>query len=1089
MSEAEPVPVPGLGTGRTLKPQQYPVVRFALEHRRVLISDDMGWGKTLSSLAAVAVDGAYPAVVVCRPSLTLNWAAEIHRFFPDLVVEQAQGTVPQPVPGGADVIIIGSAALAAKPRKTSDGGRQFGWVEELKKAEPRALIIDEGQDIKERTANRSQACELLAASVIARDGLVLDLTGTAILNRPRELCQQLTILGRIAEFGGPKAFLWRYCLSQANQWGASYDGAQNLIELHDRLRSWGIMIRRSDDAALGLPPCREHVLCVPQAALDRAVMSRYRQAEADLLGFLADKARQAAARLGKDPDSAAVAAAMRASAAEHLVAINTLRQLAGQAKRGYVTGWVREHVAAGEKVMVAAHHGEEVDAYADAFGGLKLQGGQSVAQKEAVKGRFQQLPASQAPVIAVAIGAGGVGHTLTAARIRIQAEQAWTPGETQQMKRRLHRIGQDREVDYYLTVAEGTIDEHLWAVVTSKQATLDAVLDGRSDTGAAADERSVAAELTWRLTQQGLGTRPGDDPAGDALASSGPATAPQDEQAAASPADWTWKWSGDLIKVYAGTGIAGRIYRDQGPRGTLYRAETASDPYRCLASDREVAQHLPSIDAAVAALRGERDRGHQQQAGEDHADRGTSRSAAPAEREASTTLVPASSQPDSTRAGADAHGSAPPAVASAALPGTCIVPGCGESGRLYPAGWLCDGHRPGSPAPQPAACPECGLAVPVHTAACTQRSAFPWPATGHEYGPGDEITIRHWQQVHVDPDKVRAWCRDTGRAEPSAWGALPGDLVADYLADRGATDIPAPGGPDRAEWLAQRPVLRQPYTVQLGWPGGPSEPFTVVYGPCPRCGHPAAAAPGEQLPLCLECSARSAADDDTAAPADGHAPVIPSALDETALAALRADAAANVSPFTDPSVLRKAEGVLAGIDAGWLERVIGHPVKSWRYLNHAELLLAMRAAEADAEHLGALADAQRAALTRERQAAAAAAQAKAQAAADRWQRLREQLPVAVTVQHNWTARHLDGYEQGANHIVILAGVEAGRFRRAAGMSLCQAPSRAASCGTCPAVSVTSGGCPTARPACATRRSLSRLPRDLAMRSRARTTRA
>ena len=136
---------------------------------------------------------------------------------------------------------------------------------------------------------------------------MLDLTGTAILNRPRELCQQLTILGRIGEFGGPKAFLWRYCLSETNEWGASYDGARNLIELHDRLRAWGIMIRRSDDAALGLPPCREHVLRIPQADLDPAVMARYRQAEADLLGFLAEQARQAAARLGEDPDSAAVA--------------------------------------------------------------------------------------------------------------------------------------------------------------------------------------------------------------------------------------------------------------------------------------------------------------------------------------------------------------------------------------------------------------------------------------------------------------------------------------------------------------------------------------------------------------------------------------------------------------------------------------------------------------------------------------------------------------------------------------------------------------------------------------------------------------
>src|SRR5215831_5944269 len=170
--------------------------------------------------------------------------------------------------------------------------------------------------------------------------------------------------------------------------------------------------------------------------------------------------------------------------------------------------------------------------------------------------------------------------------------------------------------------------------------------------------------------------------------------------------------------------------------------------------------------------------------------------------------------------------------------------------------------------------------------------------------------------------------------------------------------------------------------------------------------------------------------------------MIPSALDQAALAALRADAAANASPFPDPALLRKAELALAGIDAAWLDRVIGHPARSWRHLSHAEMLLAVRAAETDAEHLAALAGAEHEQLTRERQAAAATAQAEAQAAAARWQRLREQLPVPVTVQHNWTARHLEWYEQGADHIVVLEDLDAGRLRRAAGTPLCQTPSRA-----------------------------------------------
>lgn len=503
---AEPVEVPGLAEDATLKPHQHAAVRFALTNRRVILGDEMGFGKTNQALAALAADNAYPATVVCRPSLTLNWKAEINRFFPGLAVHVAEGTKPAPVPTGTHIVVIGSAALGTVDKENSTKTRKaFPWVEQLDTLGLRALVVDEGQDGKESTANRTKALKQLAKPVTARGGLVLDLTGTPLVNRPKELLAQLEMLGRAEEFGGGWGFLTRYCKGETTRWGTKFDAAHHTAELNARLLAWGIMIRRTDVSALGLPPCTMHEMAVPAADLDPDVMAAYRAAERGIAAELADVLAKASRRAGRG-EEALRAAFAAATSTHHLAQITGLRQLAGAAKRPAVACWVAAQVGAGEKVMVAAHHREEVDAYAKAFGGLKIQGGQSVRAKETDKARFQGDPT--APVISVAIAAGGVGHTLTAARLGVQAELCWTPGETNQMMKRLHRIGQTRPVEYFVALAEGTIDAYVWGVVRDKQRVLDAVLDGRvDDTAGEDDEKAVAVEVAWQLARKGLATR------------------------------------------------------------------------------------------------------------------------------------------------------------------------------------------------------------------------------------------------------------------------------------------------------------------------------------------------------------------------------------------------------------------------------------------------------------------------------------------------------------------------------------------------------------------------------------------------------
>jgi hypothetical protein len=336
----------------------------------------MGLGKTITSLAAVAADGAYPVVVACKPDLTENWRAEIARALPDRTVIVASGMTATRLPDNADVVIIGYAALASRRGGKPGVPERFGWVEQLSQLGPRALIIDEGHLGKEVSAARSRALAALGGDVESRDGLILNLTGTPLVNRPRELSQQLITLGLLAPkdadvdparhlFGGEWDFLFRYCGPQESPggYGWTFNGASHTAELHHRLRAWGVMLRRTEDA-LELPTFNCTVLPVAADELDPDLWAQYQVAEQSTASDLMGEAMDLAAEYGVEVTDGRVRAAMRARGGDHLIRLNELRQLIGAAKLPAITSWVRRQIDAGEKVMIAAHHRGVVDHYA-----------------------------------------------------------------------------------------------------------------------------------------------------------------------------------------------------------------------------------------------------------------------------------------------------------------------------------------------------------------------------------------------------------------------------------------------------------------------------------------------------------------------------------------------------------------------------------------------------------------------------------------------------------------------------------------------------------------------------------------------------
>ena len=455
-------------------------VEYASAARRCFIADDMGLGKTLQAIATLEFVKSnldkfgenaepYPAVVVCPPTLVLNWAKEYEKWLPHRKVATVKNRKDFPE-GGFDVLVVGYSNIKA-------------WENQLRGF--RSYIFDESHYCKSPDAQRTKAAIKMSRSA-AKESIVLCLTGTPVTNRPAEYAPQLDILGKLGEFGGKWGFYRRYCAAFRDRFGQwNISGHSNLDELNDRLRG-NCYIRRTKEQVLEeLPPVRHAKVIVDGTS---AGMKEYRKAEEDIVKYLAERAAEIAVELGESPKSAAVRAKMRAERNEHLVRIGVLRKLAARAKMPAVTEWVESHLEAGKKVVIAAHHREIVDELASKYGNLKIQGGMDVSDVEAQKSRFQNEPVEDAPAMVLSIQAAKTGHTLTAAEDVLFVELPWTPSDVDQTYSRCHRLGQKGSVTAtYLLCAE-TIDEQIYNIIERKRGVVTAAIEGEIPTDGSGQE-------------------------------------------------------------------------------------------------------------------------------------------------------------------------------------------------------------------------------------------------------------------------------------------------------------------------------------------------------------------------------------------------------------------------------------------------------------------------------------------------------------------------------------------------------------------------------------------------------------------------
>ena len=441
------------GLGGELKPFQRAGVSYLLAQRRSFLADEQGLGKTIEALATIEADGAYPAIVVCPATLKLNWMRELERWLPARSTRMLGGTTARGPSGPADITVVNYDIVGAR-------------LDSLLAPTPRAVVLDESHYCKSPAAKRTQAVHRLCDAV-PRDGLILALTGTPVMNRPAELISQLRILGRLEDFGS------------GAQFGQRFRGPDAYHRLHWHLRARCFARRLKADVLPQLPAKTRAVVPVE---LDNE--PEYRLAEQDVIAWLRSQP------LDLRELDAKVAAALRA---ERLVRLNALKLLAARGKLHAALAWIHDFLTSGERLIVFARHVEIQHAVVERFPtALHILGADSQRARDDAQRAFQASDGGENQLIVCSIEVAGQGITLTRASNVAFLELDWTPAKHDQAEDRCHRIGQRDAVNATYLLAADTIDETIATLLERKRAVIAAVTDGRDQDDTAVIDALVA---------------------------------------------------------------------------------------------------------------------------------------------------------------------------------------------------------------------------------------------------------------------------------------------------------------------------------------------------------------------------------------------------------------------------------------------------------------------------------------------------------------------------------------------------------------------------------------------------------------------
>lgn len=450
-------------------------IAYCRMNKRVIIGDQPGLGKTLQAIGTIMSYGtneegmlnAGPGLIICPATLKLNWQKEWREvagrrsiILNDSVKNSWQNYFKV---GMADVFITNYESLKkyfvqsgwTKPKDGPFKSTQIPFRECINFF--KWVIIDESHKCKDGTTQQTK----FVLGICKGKEIVLELTGTPVVNKPRDLVSQLLIIDRLkqvvshipqpldrrtnklTDWSGYNRFMNRYCDGGR--------GESNLKELNYRLSSICFYRREKKEVLKDLPEkMRQVILC------DITNRSEYDSAVKDFMKFL------------KEVRGCTDLEIKRKMRGEMIVKIGILKQISARGKIEAAREYIDEVLDGGQKIVVFIHLKEIARELKDLFpGSVSITGDDSQEDRNRAITLFQTDPDTR--VIICSLGAGGVGITLTASSEVLFVEFPWTYALCEQAEDRTHRIGQSNNVRCGYLLGENTIDRYCYELIQKKK--------------------------------------------------------------------------------------------------------------------------------------------------------------------------------------------------------------------------------------------------------------------------------------------------------------------------------------------------------------------------------------------------------------------------------------------------------------------------------------------------------------------------------------------------------------------------------------------------------------------------------------------